>query len=110
MAPIWSIDSTSNGSLSSSSLITFHTSYLSDPRTLPSLVESGEGHPSIGMAMPLSLVKVICQASYENTVDFDLSSLGIEEGDLMLLSILAFHSTYPHDFIDDTFTPDEVIV
>jgi len=40
--PIFFIDSTSNGALPFLSLVLFRTSYLSDPRTLPSLVESVE--------------------------------------------------------------------
>ena len=56
---ILSIYSTSNGTLSSSNPVSFRTTYLSDPRTLPSPVEYGKGNPSIGMDMSLFAAKVI---------------------------------------------------
>ena len=65
LAPIFSIYSTSNGSLSSLSPLLFHTSYLSDPRTLPSLVEYGKGIPFFRMDMFLCETNGIFQDSYE---------------------------------------------
>ena len=91
LAPILSIGSNSNGTLSSLSLVPFCTSYLSDPKNLPSPVESGEGRPSVRMPIPLSTTKVICQDSYETTVDLDISSSGIEEGDPVLPPALEVH-------------------
>ena len=57
-APILAIDSTSDGDLPLLSLVPFRTLYLSDPWTLPSSVESGEGHSPVGVDMSLSVAQI----------------------------------------------------
>ena len=60
--------------------------------------------------MALFAVNLICQDSYETTVDLDFSSSRTEERDPMIPLTLAVHSTCSHDFLDHTFPSDEAIV
>jgi hypothetical protein len=69
--------------------IPFHTSYFSDPWTLPSLTSLIEGQSHAGMAMPLSTVEIVYQAILDSSVDPDPTTSQTDEEDPILRPVWA---------------------
>ena len=71
MALIHHVYAMSNRPVSIGRSIPFHTSYFSDPWTLPSPTSSCEGQLHAGMAMPLSTVEIVYQVVLDSSADTD---------------------------------------
>ena len=102
LIPILDIDSTFGGASSSLSLVTFRTSYLMDPWTLPSLVESREVCSAIRVDMLLSIVYIYYQVVLDIIAEFDLSSSWMEEEDILVPPAWGADKSWLHDFLDET--------
>ena len=63
------------------SIVSFHTTYLSDPWTLPSLGNSNEGPTTTGIEMQLSIVLITYQSLFNVTTDPSPSPSRIGEED-----------------------------
>jgi hypothetical protein len=90
--------------------IPFHTSYFSDPWTLPSLTLSIEGRSHAGMAMPLSTTKIQYQAILDSSADPDPVPSQTVEEDPILRLVWATSLSCSHDFLDETLPSDEAIL
>jgi hypothetical protein len=62
------------------------------------------------MEIPLSAVNIAYQAILDVATDPDPPSLWLEEVDLVLEPIWVVNSSSPHDFLNNTFPSDEVIL
>jgi hypothetical protein len=87
------INAISNDSSSSLWFVHFHTSYLNDPWTLPSLYVSYEVFSHIGMEMKLSTIEIAYQSILETTTDLDPPSSRIGEVDPILEPIWVIQSS-----------------
>jgi hypothetical protein len=83
--------------------IPFHTSYIGDPWTLPSLNSSCEGQSHAGMAMPLSPVEIVYQVVIDSSTDPDPITLQTGEENHILRPIWATLLSCSHDFLDESF-------
>jgi hypothetical protein len=90
--------------------IPFHTSYFSDPWTLPSPTSSCEGQLHAGMAMPLSTVEIVYQVVLDSSIDTDVVTSQTNEEDLVLRPVWATSLSCLHDFLDDTSPSEEAIL
>jgi hypothetical protein len=79
----------SNRLVSSERSIPFLTSYFSDPWTLPSSTSSCEGQSYDGMAMPLSIMKIVYQVVLDSFDDTDLVTSLMDEEDIVLKPVWA---------------------
>ena len=102
-APILTISSTLGSESSLLGSIPFHTMYLEDPWTLPSLSTSDEDPRPTKMEISLSVVEVSYQAILDLVIELGPSSSQIEEEDLFSLSAWEVVSSRSHDCLNDVF-------
>jgi hypothetical protein len=90
--------------------IPFHTSYISDPWTLPSLNSSWEAQSHACMAMPLSVAEIEYQAVIESSIDPDPVTSPTDKEDPILRPVWATSLTCSHDFLNKTLLSNEAIL
>ena len=90
--------------------IPFHTSYFSDPSTLPSPTLSCEGQLHVGMAMPLLAAEIVYQVVLDSFVDLDLVPSLTDKEDHILRHVWATSLSCSHEFLDENFPSDEAII
>jgi hypothetical protein len=109
-APIHHVYAMSSSHASIGRSIPFHTSYFSDPWTLPSLTSSGEGKFHAGMDMPLSTTEIVYQVFLDSSSDLDPVTSLMNKEDPVLGPVWATSLSFLHDFLDDTFPFNESIL
>jgi hypothetical protein len=110
LTPIHHVYAMSSRPASIERSIPFHTSYFSDPWTLPSLTSSIEGQSHAGMAMPLSIVDIVYQAILDSSADPDPVTSQTDEEDPVLRPVWATSLSCSHDFLDETLPSNEAIL
>jgi hypothetical protein len=110
MALIHHVYAMSSRPVSLESSIPFRTSYFNDPWNLPSLTASCEGQSHDGMTMPLSAVEIAYQDVFDSSTDPDPITSQMDEEDPVLKLVWATSSSYSHEYLDDNFPLDEVII
>jgi hypothetical protein len=82
--PIHHVYTMSSRLASAGRSIPFHTSYFSDPWTLPSPTSSSEGQLNASMAMPLSATNIAYQVVLDSSANPDPVTLQTDEEDPIL--------------------------
>jgi hypothetical protein len=100
----------SSRSISTGRSIPFSTSYFNDLWTLPSPTLSCEGQLHAGMAMPLSVAKIMYQANLDSFVDHDIVPSPTDDEDPMFRLAWATSLSCSHDFLNGTLPSNEAII
>ena len=106
-APILMIGSSFGGASSSLNSVSFCTTHMEDPWILPS--PSTLSVP-IEMDVSLPATMVAYQANIDKVVEPSPSSSRIEEEDSYVFLAWAVESSHSHNFLDDVFPSDEVVL
>jgi hypothetical protein len=110
MPPIHHVYAMSSRPISIGRSIPFHTSYFSDLLTLPSLTSSCEGQSHVGMAVPLSTMKIAYQVVLDSSIDPNPVTSLTDEEDPILRPMWATSLSCSHDCLNVTFPSDEAII
>jgi hypothetical protein len=90
--------------------IPFHTSYFSDPWTLPSLTSSYEGQLDVGMAMPLLETDILYQVVLDSSANPNSVTSPTNKEDLVLRPMWVTSLSCSHDLLYENLPLDKAII